>query len=67
VTKQVNIANGPQQVNNGTRAHAGKTVNQSNKQSGASDELLSDARASQVAVGVNQEMEAVGAIDGAAF
>lgn len=64
--KQANIANGPQQVNNGTPAHAEKTVNQSNELSGASHELLPDTRAQTITGGVNQEVETVGAVHGAA-
>lgn len=64
--KQANIANGPQQVNNGTPSHAEKTVNHSNELSGGGNELLPDTRASQVTVGANQAMETVGEINGAA-
>lgn len=63
--KQANIANGPQQVNNGMPTHTGKTVNHSNELSGGSNELLPDTRASQVTVRVNQEVETVGAVNGA--
>lgn len=64
--KQANIAAGPQQVNNGVvpeASRAGKNENQQSKQSGGSNELLPDARASQVESRINPQMEAVGKID----
>lgn len=60
--KQANISNGPQQVNNGALPRTENLVNQSNELSGSSHELLPDARASQITVGVNQKMETVGEI-----
>lgn len=60
--KQANISNGPQQVNNGTAPLARETVIEQSKQSGGSNELLTDTRASQAASRVNQTMEAVGEI-----
>lgn len=64
--KQANISHGPQQVNNGVQAgeaHAhGNNSIQSNEQSGGSNELLPDTGTQAPACGVNQEMEAVGAI-----
>jgi len=68
--KQANIANGPQQVNNGTPAAEpcahGKTANQSNELSEASRELLPDTRASTLESRANQEVETVGAVNRAA-
>lgn len=67
--KQANISQGHQQVNNGvsgavrTEAHAhGNNPIQSNELSGAGNELLPDARASQVTSRANQEVETVGEI-----
>lgn len=64
--RQANISHGPQQVNNGLQAgepHAhGKNSIQSNELSGGCHELLPDTRTQAVACGVNQEVEAVGAI-----
>lgn len=64
--KQANIANGPQQVNNGMPAHTGKTVNQSNELSGGGNELLPDTRTQTITGGINQTLETMGAINGAA-
>lgn len=70
--RQANIANGPQQVNNGlpdivtntrTRAHAREIENQQSKLSGIGNELSSDTRTPALAGGANQAVEAVGAID----
>jgi hypothetical protein len=68
--RQANIANGPQQVNNGvsepvrTGAHAhGKIPIQPNELSGDSNELLPDARASRLTIPANQEVEAMGEIN----
>lgn len=62
--KQANIAHGPQQVNNGVAAPSREeSEKSSNELSGAGNELLPDTRASQAASRVNQEVEAVGAID----
>ncbi|MDD2742698.1 MAG: hypothetical protein PHV02_10510 [Rhodocyclaceae bacterium] len=60
--KQANISNGPQQVNNGTASPARETVIEQSKQSGDSNELLTDTRTSQAASRVNQTLEAVGEI-----
>jgi hypothetical protein len=67
--RQANIANGPQQINNGdsgavrTGAHAhGNIPIQPNELSGGGNELLPDARASGLTIPVNQEMEAMGEI-----
>ena len=63
--KQANIASGHQQINNGTAApsHAAEKTIQSNELSGDGNELLPDARASSLTSQVNQDVEAVGAID----
>lgn len=62
--KQANIAHGPQQVNNGAQpTRTEETIIPSNELSGAGNELLPDTRASQAASRVNQEVEAVGAIN----
>lgn len=68
--RQANIANGPQQVNNGvsgavrTGAHAhGNIPIPPNKLSGGGNELLPDARASRLTVPANQEVEALGEIN----
>jgi hypothetical protein len=63
--KQANIAHGPQQVNNGTLAHGNNSIS-SNELSGAGNELLPDARASQVEGRIDRPLEAVGEIYGAA-
>ena len=67
---QANIANGPQQVNNGsfppcTRAGAGAREIQSaqNQLSGGAHELLPNTRASGIASGTHPAMGAVGEID----
>ena len=67
---QANIANGPQQVNNGsfppcTRPGAGAREIQSaqNQLSGSTRGLLPNARASGIASGTHPAMEAVGEID----
>jgi hypothetical protein len=59
--KQANIANGPQQVNNGM-PRARENVIEANELSGDCHELLPDARASQVASRVNLPVEAMGEI-----
>ncbi|MES2355197.1 MAG: hypothetical protein V4568_12515 [Pseudomonadota bacterium] len=70
--KQANIANGPQQVNNGeqhfapsTRTHAcaGNSVNQSNELLEASNGERLDTGTTSTASGVNKELEAVGGLD----
>ena len=67
---QANIANGPQQVNNGsfppcTRAgaHAREVQSAQNQLSGSTRGLLPNARASGIASGTHSAMEAVGEID----
>jgi hypothetical protein len=68
--KQANIAHGPQQVNNGMQSgdlHAqGDNSIQSNELSGASNELLPDARASQAESRIDTPVEAVAEINRAA-
>ena len=69
--KQANIANGPQQVNNGiseavrdcAHAHAGEKEIEPNKPSEVTNELLQDARASQDESRINSTMEALGKIN----
>lgn len=64
--KQANIAAGPQQINNGVAPQASRAwenENQQSKQLGGSNELLPDARASQVESRINPQMEAVGKIE----
>jgi hypothetical protein len=63
--KQANIANGPQQVNNGIPppSHAGGNKSQPNKQSGGGNELLPDTRTPALEGGANQEVATVGEID----
>jgi len=64
--KQANIAAGPQQVNNGVAPEASRArenENQQSKQSGGSNELLPDARASQVESRINPQMETLGESD----
>lgn len=67
--RQANIANGPQQINNGVSgqvragAHAhGDIPIQPNELSGGGNELLPDARASGFTIPANQEVEALGEI-----
>lgn len=59
--KQANIANGPQQVNNGEPRARENEIN-ANELSGDSYELLPDTRAQSLASRINPEMETVGAI-----
>lgn len=63
--KQANIANGPQQVNNGIPAPSRTRENETGqpKLSEGGNELLPDTGTSALAGRVNQEVEAVGAID----
>lgn len=68
--QQANIANGPQQVNNGVQAgespaHGNHSI-PSNELSGKNHELLPDTGASQAASRMDTPMETVGAIDRAA-
>lgn len=61
--KQANIANGPQQVNNGIQPQRAREIESEQTQlSGRSHELLPDTRASGDASRVNQEVEALGKI-----
>lgn len=62
--KQANIANGPQQVNNGLRAREIKS--QQSKLLERQHGERVDTRTADTSGGANQELEAVGAIDGAA-
>ncbi len=59
--QQANIANGPQQVNNGEPRAREKTI-QSNELSGDSYDLLPNTRTQSLASRPNQEVEAVGEI-----
>ena len=71
IARQANIAQGPQQVNNGMmpaaepRAGAGKTEKPQNKLSGGSNELLPDTGTPGAAVGSDPAMATVGTFDGA--
>lgn len=63
--KQANIANGPQQVNNGVEPEASRArenENQQSKQSEANHELLPDTRASALAGAIDPQMETLGEI-----
>lgn len=66
--RQANIAQGPQQVNNGMmpagepRAGAGKTEKLNNELSGGSNELLPDTRTPALAGPIDPQMAAVGEI-----
>ena len=66
--KQANIANGPQQVNNGVAGPAPARVEEKvipqNELSGAGNGLLPNTGASQTEGQVNSTLEAVGGIDG---
>lgn len=63
--KQANIANGPQQINNGSTApsRAREIENEQTQLSGGSHELLPDTRASGEASRKNPTLEALGKID----
>ena len=63
--KQANIANGHQQINNGTAApsHTAEKTIRSNELSEDGNELLPDASASSITGRINQDVETVGAID----
>jgi len=61
--KQANIANGPQQVNNGT--HAGESQNEQTKLIEGQGYDAMDTRGTATAIGANQELEAVGEVHGA--
>lgn len=70
--KQMNVAHGPQQVNNGVVSrpepmandvpHTLENETTPNELSGEPHELLPDTRASQATRRINQEVEAVGEI-----
>lgn len=62
VTKQANIANGPQQVNNGTPAHAGENQIEQTKLIEGQNYDEMDTRSTAATIGVNQELETVEAI-----
>lgn len=61
--KQANIANGPQQVNNGTPAHTGENQNEQTKLIEGQTYETMDIRGAATTIGVNQELETVGAIN----
>jgi hypothetical protein len=65
--KQANIANGPQQVNNGTmsRAHAEENRNEPNKLLEQSNEQRMDSGTQSTTGSSNPPMEAVAAVNGA--
>ena len=68
--RQANIAHGPQQINNGVPSagsRAEKPENPQNEQSGASNELLPDGRASQAASRVDTQVEGLGEVDRSQF
>ena len=70
--KQMNVSNGPQQINNGVATntepmakdvtHTPENENEQNKLSGDGNELLADTRASQATCRINQTVETVGEI-----
>jgi hypothetical protein len=67
-TRQANIANGPQQVNQvnmGLPSHAGENEIPQAKQSGYENELLPNLRASALASRVDPPLETVEALNGA--
>lgn len=66
--KQANIANGPQQVNNGVPSaeppsHAGLQTNQSNELFGLNHEQRLDTRTVGAVGGVHSRLETVGAVN----
>lgn len=61
--RQANIANGPQQVNNGIPPRTRENEIEPSKQSEANHELLPDTGTPALAGRVNQEVEALGEID----
>jgi len=64
--KQMNVANGPQQVNNEATPRTQQTETQPNKLSGAPHELCQDTRASQAAGRAHPRLEPLEAIHRAA-
>ena len=64
IAKQANIANGPQQVNNGvsTSPRAGNSESTPTEESGGQRELLQDARAPAAAFGNDPPLAAVGEV-----
>lgn len=62
--RQANIANGPQQVNNGVLApsHVRENETEQSKLSGAGYELLEDTRTPTLASGADPALEAVGEV-----
>lgn len=71
--KQANIANGHQQINNGTAAPERKTSTRAGKKQNQQNELLEvqhggttmDTRAARSASGTDPQLEAVGSLNGA--
>ena len=63
--KQANIANGPQQVNNGIPSRTQENEIEQTKLSGSDNELLPNTRASEIEGRVNQEVETMGEVHGA--
>ena len=61
--RQANIANGPQQVNNGLPSQAREIESEQSKLSGGGNELLSDTRASALAGQIDPQLATVGQID----
>jgi hypothetical protein len=64
--KQANIANGPQQVNNGESSRASEKAIQSNELLGVDNGERLDTGTAGAASGANSPMEALGAVNGAA-
>ncbi|OIQ72548.1 hypothetical protein GALL_458270 [mine drainage metagenome] len=62
ITKQANISNGPQQVNNGT-SHAAENQNEQSKLISGDTHATLDCSGTSAASGTNQELEAMGAIN----
>ena len=64
--RQVNVANGPQQVNNGAASRPLENQSTLNKLSRGTHELCQDTRASQATSRAHSGLEPVGAVDGPA-
>jgi hypothetical protein len=64
--KQANIANGPQQVNNGEPSRAGESPKPANELLGVDDGERLDTGTAGAASCANSPMEALGAVNGAA-
>ena len=64
--KQANIANGPQQINNGEPSRTGEKLIQSNELLGIDDGKRLDTGTAGATSGTNSGLEALGAVNGAA-